>query len=58
MPFDGVFEPLNDPDYFRQVRVVPDVGTIVWPNRADLRPDVLYKNSQAAVTDQPRRGRQ
>lgn len=40
--FDGIFEPLNDPDYFRQVRVDPDVGTIVWPNGADICPDVLY----------------
>ena len=46
IPFDGVFEPLKDPDYFRQVRVEPDVGTIVWPNGADLCPDVLYENSQ------------
>jgi len=44
--FDGVFEPLQDPDYFRQVRVVPDVGTIVWPNGADLCPDVLYERSR------------
>lgn len=40
--FDGVFEPLNDPDYFRQVRVDPEAGTIVWPNGADICPDVLY----------------
>lgn len=43
VPFDGVFEPLNDPAYFRQVMVNPDVGTIVWPNGADLCPDVLYQ---------------
>lgn len=29
VPFDGVFEPLVDEAYFRQVRVEPDVGTIV-----------------------------
>ena len=44
--FDGVFEKLNDESYFRQVRVEPDVGTIVWPNGADLCPDVLYKQSR------------
>lgn len=43
-PFDGVFEPLRDPAYFAQVRVEPDLGTIVWPNGADLCPDVLYAN--------------
>ena len=41
--FDGVFEPLSNDDYFRQVRVEPDVGTIVWPNGADFCPDVLYE---------------
>ena len=40
--FDGVFAPLKDPDYFRLVRVDPGIGTIVWPNGADLCPDVLY----------------
>ena len=45
VPFDGVFEPLNDPAFFRQVSVNPDVGTIVWPNGADLCPDVLYEKS-------------
>lgn len=43
VPFDGVFEPLGDDAYFRQVRVEPDVGTIVWPNGADFCPDVLYE---------------
>lgn len=42
VPFDGVFEPLRNPAYFRQVRVEPEVGTIVWPNGADICPDVLY----------------
>ncbi len=43
--FDGVFAPLNDPDYFRQVRVDAELGTIVWPNGADLCPDVLYSHA-------------
>lgn len=45
LAFTGVFEPLKDEDYFRQVRVNADVGTIVWPNGADLCPDVLYEKS-------------
>lgn len=44
--FDGVFEPLKDLQFFRGVRVEPDVGTIVWPNGADLCPDVLYERSR------------
>jgi len=47
--FDGVFEPLRDPTYFAQVRVNPDLGTIVWPNGADLDPDVLHRQ----LTGQP-----
>jgi hypothetical protein len=40
--FDGVFAPLKDRAYFVQVRVEPELGTIVWPNGADLDPLVLY----------------
>jgi hypothetical protein len=40
--YDGVFTPLLDPGYFIQVRVEPELGTIVWPNGADICPDVLY----------------
>ena len=43
--FEGVFGPLKDPDFFRQVRVEPEVGTIVWPNGADFCPDVLFERS-------------
>lgn len=43
--FDGVFEPLIDPEYFRLVRVNHELGTIVWPNGADLCPDVLYSHA-------------
>lgn len=35
-------EPLKDPAYFRQVRVDPELGTVVWPNGFDLDPDVLH----------------
>ncbi len=38
----GVFEPLKDRTYFARVRVLPEYGTIGWPNGADLDPDVLY----------------
>ena len=40
--FTGIFSPLADPEYFSQVTVSPDLGTICWPNHADLDPDVLY----------------
>ena len=37
-----VFEPLRDPAYFAQVAVDPELGTVVWPNGADLSPEVLF----------------
>jgi hypothetical protein len=38
----GVFEPLADPAYFRSVSLDNELGTIVWPNGADLAPETLY----------------
>lgn len=40
--FRGIFEPLKEPSYFERVEVDNDLGTICWPNGADLDPDVLY----------------
>jgi hypothetical protein len=37
-----VFGPLHDSEFFKQVRVDPEAGTLVWPNGVDFRPDVLY----------------
>jgi hypothetical protein len=47
--FTGIFEPLNDRAYFSKVDVNPDVGTICWPNGADIDPDVLY----SLITGEP-----
>jgi hypothetical protein len=38
LSFRGVFEPLRDPAYFAQVCVDADLGTVAWPNGADLDP--------------------
>jgi hypothetical protein len=38
-----VFEPIrNDAKVFREVSVDHRAGTIVWPNGADIDPDLLY----------------
>lgn len=38
----GVFAPLEDIEYFQQVSVDRDAGTLVWPNGVDFCPDDLY----------------
>jgi hypothetical protein len=47
--FKGVFAPLRERSFFLQVQVNSELGTIVWPNGADLDPDVLY----AEITGKP-----
>lgn len=44
--FRGVFEPLRDVTAFREVRVDAELGTIVWPNGADIDPFVLHEWAQ------------
>ena len=43
-----IFEPLVDPDFFAQVRVDDGLGTVVWPNGADLDPLVLHGDFEPA----------
>lgn len=38
-----VFEPLRDPEFFKQVFVNRETGTVEWPNGADLAPTFLYE---------------
>lgn len=42
----NIFEPLKSVEYFRTVRVNPDIDTICWDNGADLSPDFLYEIGQ------------
>ena len=38
-----VFQPIRaERAMFEAVSVDPDLGTVVWPNGADIDPDVLY----------------
>lgn len=43
LSFEGIFSPLKEWVYFCLVKVNPDLGTIVWPNGADIDPIVLYE---------------
>ena len=52
-----VFEPVrNDPACFRSVRVDEELGTIVWPNGADIDPDVLVLGRVPASFETARTG--
>jgi hypothetical protein len=39
-----VFRPLKDLQYFKKFKL--DLNTIVWPNEADVCPDVLYMEGE------------
>jgi hypothetical protein len=50
-----IFEQLRrDPAAFRAVRVDAELGTIAWPNGADIDPDVLLHGRRPAAWDDPR----
>jgi hypothetical protein len=43
-----VFEPLAEPEFFTQVRVDEERGTVAWPNGAYLDPLVLHGDVEPA----------
>ncbi len=45
-----MFQPLvAGYELFRQLRVDPDAGTIVWPNGADISPRTLFAESRPTI---------
>jgi hypothetical protein len=40
-----VFEPLADQAFFAQVRVDPEIGTVIWPKGVDMAPETLYEEA-------------
>lgn len=48
-----IFENIRrDPRVFEKVAVDEELGTIVWPNGADIDPDVLYGSFEPAWAEQ------
>jgi uncharacterized protein DUF2442 len=41
--WEGVFAPLADPAYFGRVELDRQLGTLVWPNGADIAPETLRR---------------
>jgi hypothetical protein len=53
-----IFEPVvRDRRVFEAVSVDPEAGTIVWPNGADMDPDVLYDLAHPSEAARSRNGR-
>jgi hypothetical protein len=46
-----VFEPLKDPEAFRQFRLDRELNTITWPSGADLAPEFLYERAATRQAD-------
>ena len=47
----GIFRPLKDLDYFKQVSLDDCQLSICWPNGADICPDVLYSMGKSLKTE-------
>ena len=43
------FGELEDEDYFKQVRLLPDVSGGEWPHGQDIAPHELYENSETLL---------
>ncbi len=41
----AMFEPLRDVAFFALAAVDPEIGTVVWPNGADLAPNALHEGA-------------
>ena len=41
----GVFRDLLKKEKFKQLRVDAELGTICWPNGADIAPETLYREA-------------
>ncbi len=44
--YGEVFEPLQNQEFFQQVKVNPETKTVKWPNGADFAPEYLSEIGQ------------
>jgi len=51
-----MYRPLRDLDLFNQVKIDPEVHTLIWPNGADFDPDTLHDwpSLEKALVDRAR----
>ncbi len=49
--YGAMFQPLRDPVRFAEVTVDSELGTVVWPNGADLSPEFLYAGGSLGSSD-------
>ena len=47
--YGEMYAPLRDPSVFSQVRLDPEIRTLVWPNGADFDPYVLHEWPRAVA---------
>lgn len=47
-----IFAPLQDPAFFQRVRVSRTLGTVAWPNGADIAPETLYERVHGYLPDE------
>jgi hypothetical protein len=44
-----VFEPLRDPEYFKQFTIDPRFYTLAWPNDVDIAPEFLHEAARPSA---------
>lgn len=44
--YGEVFEPLKDPNVFREFHIHPEFHTLCWASGADLAPEFLYEKAK------------